>query len=64
MTNRKSVISKALLIATAAMLVVGSLAFFTDRIQSNATATAGTLDLTLSGPTYSHTDALKPGEAV
>lgn len=41
----KTRISKALVIACALVMVVGSLAFFTDRETQSATATAGDIDL-------------------
>lgn len=45
-------------------LFVGSLAYFTDRVQAQATATAGTLDLDLSAITTSKTEKFKPSEGI
>lgn len=61
-TKRHFTVMLSLLCAAA--LVVGSLAYFTDRIESSSTATAGTLDIVLDGITASKTSDLKPGEGV
>lgn len=61
----KKKISSLLAIACVASLVVGSLALFTDRIQANTEATAGTLDLDLNGSFLaSKTSNFKPGESI
>lgn len=61
--NKKHVNVIISLICVAA-LTVGSLAFFTDRIESSATAEAGTLNLELEGITASKTADFKPGEGI
>jgi len=45
-------------------VLVGTLALFTDRVQAQAKATAGTLDLTLSNFVASQTTDFKPGESI
>jgi predicted ribosomally synthesized peptide with SipW-like signal peptide len=54
----------ALAIASALALTVGVFAFFTDRVQSTATATAGTLDLELDNFAASSTTKFKPGDGI
>lgn len=57
----KKILALVLAIATVAALAVGTLAFFTDRIQAQATATAGTLELALTDITTSNSTKMKPG---
>ena len=66
MMKHKRTISLVLAIASILCFAVGSLAFFTDRIESGATAKAGSLDLVLSSITKSTTAdyKLKPGDGV
>lgn len=61
MKKPKKIMALVLAIATVAALAVGTFAFFTDRVQANATATAGTLELSLTTPTLSKSTGLKPG---
>lgn len=61
MKKPKKVLALVLALATILTLSVGTLAFFTDRIQAQATATAGTLELALTDiQTGTNTD-MKPG---
>lgn len=68
MKNKKKKVTAALGIAVAACVTVSSLALFTDRFQSQAKVTAGTLDLTLSESWEADNAALaevyKPGTAL
>lgn len=61
MKRPKKIMALVLAIATVAALAVGTLAFFTDRIQAQATATAGTLELALTDITTSNSTKMKPG---
>lgn len=61
MKKPKKILALVLAFATVAALAVGTFAFFTDRVQANATATAGTLELSLTTPTLSKATGLKPG---
>lgn len=64
MKIKKKPITVILSIICVAALAVGSLAFFTDRIDSTATATAGTLNLDFTGITTSKTTDFKPSEGI
>lgn len=66
MMKHKRAISLLLAIASLLCFAVGTFAFFTDRIESGATAKAGTLDLVLSDITKSTAAdyKLKPGDGV
>lgn len=59
----KKYISLTLAVLTLAVVLVGSLAYFTDRVDASASATAGTLDLVLSPISASHSTDMKPGYA-
>lgn len=62
MKKPKKLMALVLAIATVVALSVGTLAFFTDRIQAQATATAGTLKLALTDiTTGANKDGMKPG---
>lgn len=63
MKSRKTI---AIVIAVISVLsmMVGSLAYFTDRVQATATATAGSLELQLSAINTSKATNFKPGEGV
>lgn len=61
MRKPKKLVALVLALATVAALAVGTFAFFTDRIQAQATATAGTLDLALTDITTSDSTKMKPG---
>lgn len=61
---KKTRVSIVLAVMCALALVIGSLAFFTDRITANTVAQAGTLDLTLTTPRVSKTENFKPGEGI
>ena len=61
MKKPKKLMALVLAIATVAALAVGTLAFFTDRIQAGATATAGTLELALTNIETGTATDLKPG---
>ena len=50
--------------ALALTMAVGTLAFFTDRLDAKATAKAGTLKLAVTTPTVSKTTQLKPSDGV
>lgn len=63
MKKYKKGLSLLLVVATVLSVCVGSLAYFTDRVTSTATATAGTLDLAISTPVVTPTTGLKPGAA-
>ena len=72
MTNansKKRWVSGALVLAIAATLLVGTTAYFTDRVSTNATATAGTVTLALDASTLESAmldadgkDILNPGD--
>ena len=62
MKIRKRGIIFVLVAATVLMLSVGSLAYFTDRVTGDVSATAGTLDLTISNFKASQTGDFKPGQ--
>ena len=62
MKIRKRGIIFVLVAATVLMLSVGSLAYFTDRVTGDVSATAGTLDLTISDFKASQTGSFKPGQ--
>ncbi len=64
MKIKKKSINIFLSIACIVTLVVGSLAFFTDRFYSTSTATAGTLELDFTGITTSKTTGFKPSEGI
>lgn len=66
MMKHKRTISLVLAIASLVCFMVGTFAFFTDRVESDATAKAGTLDLVLSDITKSTAAdyKLKPGDGV
>lgn len=57
----KKRITKILAAGMALCLMVGTFAFFTDRVQAKAEAKAGTLELALSQVTLSKSTGLKPG---
>lgn len=62
MKKPKKILALVLALATVAALAVGTFAFFTDRIQAQATATAGTLKLALTDiATGTNPDSMKPG---
>lgn len=61
MRKPKKLVALVLALATVAALAVGTFAFFTDRIQAQATATAGTLELALTDITTSNSTKMKPG---
>ena len=61
MKKPKKFLALVLAMATVAALAVGTFAFFTDRVQANATAKAGTLELALSNVELSKATGLKPG---
>lgn len=62
MKKPKKIMALVLAIATVAALAVGTFAFFTDRVQAKAEATAGTLKLALTDiTTGSNADGMKPG---
>ena len=61
MRKPKKLVALVLALATVAALAVGTFAFFTDRIQAQATATAGTLELALTDITTSDSTKMKPG---
>lgn len=61
MKKPKKIMALVLAIATVAALAVGTLAYFTDRIQANATATAGTMELALTNITTGANTKMKPG---
>lgn len=61
MKKPKKFLALVLALSTVAALAVGTFAFFTDRVQAQATATAGTLELALSPVTLSKSSGLKPG---
>lgn len=64
MKSKKKPITLILSILCVASLIVGSFAFFTDRVESNIDATAGTLTLGFTGITTSKTTNFKPGEGI
>ena len=64
MKNPKKAIIIALALVSAVALTVGSLAFFTDRIDASVTAKAGTLKLAMSEIETSKTANLKPGDGI
>lgn len=61
MKKPKKIMALVLAIATVAALAVGTFAFFTDRIQAQATATAGTLELALTDIRTGDNTKMKPG---
>lgn len=61
---KKKRISAVLAVMCVAAMLVGSLAYFTDRVDANVTAKAGELELELSSVTTSKSAELKPGEGV
>lgn len=61
MKKPKKILALVLALATVAALAVGTFAFFTDRIQANATATAGTLELALTDIATGKNTKMKPG---
>lgn len=61
MKKPKKIMALVLAIATVAALAVGTFAFFTDRIQAQATATAGTLELALTDIRTGTNTKMKPG---
>lgn len=61
---KKKRISAILAVMCVATIVVGSLAYFTDRIDTSITTTAGTLELELSDVTTSKSANFKPGEGI
>lgn len=61
MKKPKKIMALILAIATVAALAVGTIAFFTDRIQAQATATAGTLELALTDIATGDNAKMKPG---
>lgn len=63
MKARKS-IAFVLAVVSIFALMVGSFAFFTDRIEASTQATAGTLDLQLSAISTSKATNFKPGEGI
>ena len=60
----KKKLSLLLAIACVVTLAVGSFAFFTDRVEASAAATAGKLDLVVGNISASKTSDLKPGNGV
>ena len=64
MNRHKKRITLALAAVTVLALLIGSFAFFTDRIDSSIQAEAGTLDLQLSTITAAKTSDFKPGEGI
>lgn len=63
MKKPKKIMALVLAIATVAALAVGTFAFFTDRIQAQATATAGTLELALTDIATGDNTKMKPAPA-
>lgn len=61
MKKTKKIMALVLAIATVAALAVGTFAFFTDRIQAKAEATAGTLELALTDIRTGTNTKMKPG---
>lgn len=61
MKKPKKIMALVLAIATVAALAVGTFAFFTDRIQAQATATAGTLELALTDIATGSSTKMRPG---
>lgn len=61
MKKPKKIMALVLAIATVAALAVGTLAFFTDRIQAQAKATAGTLELALTDIATGSNTKMRPG---
>ena len=61
MKKTKKIMALVLAIATVAALAVGTFAFFTDRIQAKAEATAGTLELSLTDIQTGKNVKMKPG---
>lgn len=57
-------ISLVLVVVCVATMLVGSLAYFTDRVDASVVATAGTLELELSNLSTSKTSDFKPGEGI
>lgn len=66
MMKHKRIIALVLALASLLCAMVGTTAFFTDRVEAGATAKAGTLDLVLSSITKSTAAdyKLKPGDGV
>lgn len=62
--RKKKIIAIALASATVITAIVGAFAYFTDRVDSTATATAGTLELKLSDIEASKTEKVKPGDGI
>lgn len=61
MKKTKKIMALVLAIATVAALAVGTFAFFTDRVQAKAEATAGTLELALTDIRTGNNVKMKPG---
>lgn len=61
MKKPKKIMALVLALATVAALAVGTFAFFTDRVQAQATATAGTLELALTDIRTGANTKMKPG---
>ena len=64
MKLRKRSLALLLAAATVLSLAVGTFAYFTDHIVAETTATAGSLDLTLTTPVISKTEQFKPSEGI
>ena len=61
MKKPKKILALVLALATVAALAVGTFAFFTDRVQAKAEATAGTLELALTDIRTGNNVKMKPG---
>lgn len=61
MKKPKKIMALVLALATVAALAVGTFAFFTDRIQAQAKATAGTLELALTDIATGSSTKMRPG---
>lgn len=64
MKHRKRVVALLLAAATVLSLAVGTFAYFTDHVVADTSATAGSLDLTLTSPVLSKTEQFKPSEGI
>lgn len=68
MKLRKKTLVGVMAVACAAVMAVGSFAYFTDRTEASVTAKAGTMNINTKDVTFTQTDAtvatLKPGEGV
>ena len=62
--KHKRRIALFLIVATILTLCVGSLAYFTDRVTGNTTATAGTLELALDGFAPTAPEKFRPSQGV